>query len=144
MTNHTVITTTWKVDQQRLSKIRETVFIQEQSVPIEMEWDEWDAKAWHLLALDHNDQPLGTARICTNGQIGRMAVLQQYRRQGIGSALLKQAIKLAKAEQLNPIFIHAQTSVEAFYAHFDFTVTGKEFIEAGISHIEMHLTDKNR
>ncbi len=143
MIDHTIITTNWLIDHQRLREIRETVFIQEQSVPIQMEWDEWDARAWHLLALDEKDNSLGTARICANGQIGRMAVFRQYRRQGIGSALLNQAIKLARTRQLSPIFVHAQTAVEPFYNQFGFIPVGKEFIEAGIPHIEMHLTNKN-
>lgn len=139
----TILTTSWQADQKRLREIRKTVFIIEQSVPIEMEWDEWDTQAWHLLAFNDNHQPVGTARILTSGQIGRMAVLQEYRRQGIGTALLLQAIELAKTQHLNAIWLHAQTAVKPFYARIGFTEKGEEFIEAGIPHIEMHLTDKN-
>ena len=143
MPSYEILTTTWQADQQRLSKIRKTVFIEEQSVPKAMEWDEWDTNAWHLLAIDENNEPIGTARILSSGQIGRMAVLVEYRHQGIGSALLKQALRLAKTLQLSKTFIHAQTAVKPFYSRFGFTSVGEEFIEAGIPHVEMHLADKN-
>lgn len=133
-------TATWQTDKALLGQVRETVFIEEQSVPVALEWDEWDEKAWHLLAIDQHGKPLGTARMLPTGQIGRMAVLKEYRHQGIGSELLKQAIDLAKAQQLAEIFLHAQTAVKPFYTRLGFISRGEEFLDAGIPHIEMYLT----
>lgn len=130
----------WKDDQLHIKYIRETVFIQEQSVPKELEWDEYDEAAIHLLALNKEGHPIGTSRLILfreQGQIGRMAVLKQYRRVGIGRALLEKMLRLAKEEKLSSVFLNAQTQVISFYESFGFSSVGEEFLEAEIPHNKM-------
>ena len=69
----------WSAESNVLSNIRRLVFIVEQNVPQEEEWDGKDDTAWHFLATDNEDVPVGTARLLPDGQIGRMAVLSEQR-----------------------------------------------------------------
>ncbi|MDB6062283.1 MAG: hypothetical protein JWM78_2386 [Verrucomicrobiaceae bacterium] len=130
---------TWLRDSDALAEIRRRVFIEEQRVPAELEWDGEDEIAQHWLALI-DAQPVGTARMLRSGHIGRMAVLAQTRNQRIGSALLKQVIAAARAAQLREVYLHAQTHALAFYARHDFIAEGPEFFDAGIPHRTMRLT----
>jgi predicted GNAT family N-acyltransferase len=123
----------WEQDRERLRRVRETVFVQEQQVPAELEWDEWDPSARHLLAVDAEGGPIGTARLLPNGHIGRMAVLAAWRGQGVGSALLAELLRLADG----PTFLNAQTSALGFYRRHGFRAEGEEFMDAGIPHQRM-------
>lgn len=124
----------WDHERESLSFVRERVFVREQGVPPQLEWDEADAHAAHLLAFDPNQNPIGTARILPSGQIGRMAVLPVWRGHGVGTALLREAVALATALNLPTPFVHAQTSAIAFYHRHGFRANGLEFWEAGIPH----------
>ncbi len=117
-----------------IKTVRETVFIQEQHVPVELEWDGLDAAAIHVVALDKNAQVIGTARMLATGHIGRMAVLPAWRHQGVGSAMLKELLSVARQKQLARVYLHAQTTAVGFYKHHGFEATGKEFMDAGIPH----------
>lgn len=132
-----VICCDWQTHHQALEQIRRTVFIEEQSVPEELEWDDEDVSAWHFLAYIE-DQAVGAARLLKSGQIGRMSVLKPYRRQGIGSALLHQAERTAAENQLQHLFLHAQTYIQAFYRSEGYSPRGDTFMDAGIPHIEMY------
>ena len=85
----------WDSDKDSLAEIRRLVFIEEQNVPEDMEWDEYDNSATHFLAT-LNNKVIATARLKTDGQIGRMAVLAEYRNKGIGSKLLQFVLLTAK------------------------------------------------
>jgi predicted GNAT family N-acyltransferase len=124
----------WDRDREPLSQVRRQVFVEEQGVPIELEWDGADADALHLLAFDLEQNPIGTGRILPNGQIGRMAVLPAWRGRGVGTALLREALALAAACDLPAPFVHAQTSALGFYRRQGFRAQGLEFWEAGIPH----------
>lgn len=126
-------------DRQALESIRREVFVEEQGVSIEEEMDSLDATSQHLLAISHDSEWLGCARVVSTGQIGRMAVRKGFRGQGIGGALMEAAIKCARQQQASPIFLHAQRHAENFYAQFGFTSQGEAFDEAGIDHIKMEL-----
>ena len=78
----------WQDDSEVLTAVRRTVFIEEQHVPEALELDESDSICHHVLVTDADNKPVGTGRISPDGRIGRMAVLKEYRRQGVGSALL--------------------------------------------------------
>ena len=117
-----------------IKAVREQVFIQEQHVPEELEWDEHDAKAIHVVALDTNDQVIGTARLLNDGHIGRMAVLAAWRNNGIGSAMLEKLLLLAQQRKLSKVFLHAQTAAIGFYENHGFRTLGEEFMDAGIPH----------
>jgi len=83
----------WSTHKEKLRAIRERVFIEEQRVPRDIEWDGLDEDASHFIALNEMGLALGTAQLLTNtGQIGRMAVLKEQRGRDIGRQLLKAAI----------------------------------------------------
>lgn len=130
----------WSTHMDKLRAIRQRVFIEEQSVPLDLEWDGLDEEATHFLALNEMGLALGTARLLTStGQIGRMAVIKEQRGRDIGRQLLKAAVERAVEVGLQRVFLHAQTHAEGFYRKSGFLPFGAEFMEAGIPHIEMEL-----
>jgi predicted GNAT family N-acyltransferase len=126
-------------DAQALAKpIRISVFIEEQHVPELEEWDDEDSVALHVLALN-DGEPVATARLTQKGKIGRMAVLKAHRKQGIGAMMLVKLIEVAKQRGLQEVKLWSQTHAQAFYKKYGFTALGDEFLDAGISHVEMRL-----
>ena len=132
----------WTQASQEAFRIRKAVFIDEQGVPEEMELDEFDAAADHVLAFLGN-QCVGTARLVDSGlqsfQIGRMAVLANFRGQGIGLEILKALIDRAKSLGASTLNLHAQVSAIPFYEKLGFLVQGPMYEEAGIPHRNMML-----
>ncbi len=126
----------WNAERNSLVKIRRQVFIEEQNVPEDMEWDEHDSSSTHFLATLDN-KVIATARLKTDGQIGRMAVLAEYRNKGIGSKLLKFVLLTAKQQKQKNVYLHAQVSAIPFYKKHGFTAGGDIFYEANIPHREM-------
>ena len=131
----------WIDGLSQLKNIREKVFIQEQKVTPQLEWDGMDEKAIHFLVF--NDKAaIGCARaivIKDHMQLGRMAVLKEYRGQGIGSALIEKAMTTAKRNQLSAIYISAQCHAIDFYKKFGFEVTSDIYLDAEIPHRDMTL-----
>ncbi|MFP6816826.1 MAG: GNAT family N-acetyltransferase [Pseudomonadales bacterium] len=134
-----VIPVDWSTHRQQLRDIREVVFIIEQGVPREIEWDGHDEDALHFLALNEAGQSIGCARLLPSGQIGRMAVITDHRHRGIGRRLLDVAVEEARQQQLTRVSLHAQSQVVEFYRKAGFLPTGAEFMEAGIPHIAMEM-----
>jgi predicted GNAT family N-acyltransferase len=134
----------WEQDGPRLQAIRRQVFVREQQVPEGLEWDGLDTEALHLLAEDADGAAIGTARLLPSGQIGRMAVLADHRRRGVGRALLLELLRIARAEDFPPVFLNAQTPVLPFYTGVGFAPEGEVFEEAGIPHRRMRLADPDR
>ena len=131
----------WIDDHTQLKNIREQVFIQEQKVTPELEWDGMDEKAIHFLVFNDN-AAIGCARaivIKDHMQLGRMAVLKEYRGQGIGSALIEKAMTTAKLNQLSAIYISAQCHAIDFYKKFGFEVKSDIYLDAEIPHRDMTL-----
>jgi len=126
----------WRTD---LLRIRYRVFVDEQGVPVELEQDAQDPGALHLLAWPNQQQAVATARLLADGQIGRLAVLPAWRRQGIGCALLNRLIRVARDRGQDSVFLHSQCAAETFYRRFGFIATGQVFEEAGIAHRRMQL-----
>lgn len=141
MSSHkaTVKEASWNDDKATLRAIRTAVFVEEQNVPIELEWDDEDKTAIHLLALTADGEAAGTARLLPSGQIGRMAVLEHFRDQHIGEILLNAALQLSIEKGLPPAFLHAQIQVRDFYSKAGFEPEGDIFMEAGIAHVTMRL-----
>jgi Predicted acyltransferase len=81
----------WHKDNADIRRIREAVFIAEQHVPPELEWDSDDPSAAHFLALE-GDYPIGTARLLPDGTIGRVSVLKDWRGLKVGDALMNAVI----------------------------------------------------
>ena len=139
MGTYTVRGTSWREDSWALRLIREAVFIREQGVPVELEWDEFDMNCIHALAADSMNNPVGTARLLLDGSIGRMAVLKEWRERHVGSALMHWLLREAGDRQMRQIALNAQTHAAEFYKKFGFQVVGKQFLDAGIPHVRMVL-----
>jgi predicted GNAT family N-acyltransferase len=126
----------WHRDSAELRRIRETVFVAEQAVPAELEWDNEDADAVHFLA-EEGQFAVGTARLLPDGHIGRVAVLKDWRGMKVGDALMGAAIAEAERRGLTQQALSAQVHATAFYERLGFRVVSEEFIEAGIPHVDM-------
>lgn len=132
----------WNATRDKLRALRRAVFIEEQRVPEELEWDDADARAYHVLAISEAGEPIGTGRLKLDGQIGRMAVARKWRRRGVGAAILRCLLDLARKEGCTVVRLHAQTHAIPFYAKYGFEAVGEEFDEAGIAHRAMELALK--
>ena len=138
MTNIKIRIADWKNDNKNLKTIRRLVFIKEQNVAEELEWDNNDDSSTHFLVTVDN-KAIATARLTTDGQIGRMAVLAEYRKLGIGYKLLHFVLQHAASLNLKQVYLHAQVSAIPFYEKQGFTAFGNVFYEANIPHREMSL-----
>ncbi|WP_328716331.1 GNAT family N-acetyltransferase [Halomonas elongata] len=121
-------------------EIRRVVFIEEQQVPEDEEWDGRDDKCRHFLALDAAGKALGTARLLPDGHIGRVAVLEEARGRGVGLALMEAAIASARRRGDATVALSAQTHALAFYERLGFHAHGETFLDAGIPHRNMTLS----
>ncbi len=123
------------------SAIRTAVFVEEQRIPAEMEWDAADAQCLHAVAYNRLGRPLATGRLLQHvpgvAKIGRMAVDQAVRGGGVGRAVLDALMQAARSRGDREVLLHAQTSAAPFYAKTGFVPRGEEFEEAGIPHLEM-------
>ena len=128
---------TWQTYQAALKRVREQVFIFEQHVPIVLEWDDLDATALHLLALNQQGEAIGCARLIGDGNIGRMAVLKSYRGFGIGMALLNAAVTHYQQHGIRTVTLSAQTHAIPFYQKAGFEVCSEPYLDAGILHVDM-------
>ena len=121
--------------------IRTEVFIGEQKIPMEMEWDEADRSALHAVAFNRLGLALATGRLLREApgiaRIGRMAASQTVRGSGLGRAVLDALMQAARERGDSEAVLNAQTSASAFYARAGFTPRGPVFDEAGIAHVEM-------
>ena len=124
--------------------LRTAVFIDEQKIPAEMEWDEADATGVHAVAFNRLGRPLATGRLLQHApqvaRIGRMASAQTVRSSGVGRAVLDALMQAARERGDHEVMLHAQTAATTFYARAGFTPRGPVFDEAGIAHIEMART----
>lgn len=141
-TKYQLKTATWDKDKEALIQIRRTVFIDEQNVPEELEWDEYDKDAIHILVTDKNNKPLATGRMKLNGHIGRMAVIKSERLSGIGTQILHKLLEAAHQHGLHQVYLHSQITAIPFYKKLGFEICSDEFMDAGIAHKTMQLTLK--
>jgi len=119
--------------------VRQRVFIDEQQVPEELEWDDDDEICIHALASVAG-QPVATGRLlqrADDGKIGRMAVIAAYRGMGVGAKLLEHLMREAEDAGLRKLFLSAQTYAVPFYARYGFVAEGDEYLDAGIPHRDM-------
>ncbi len=121
--------------------IRGAVFIDEQKIPAEMEWDAADESCIHAVAFNRFGVPLATGRLLQHvpgvAKIGRMAVAPALRGSRIGRSVLEALMQAARERGDHEVLLHAQTSAAPFYARAGFSERGERFDEAGIPHIEM-------
>ena len=137
--SHSIYIVKWEDEALKLRSIRTIVFIQEQQIPANLEWDEFDAISMHVLALNSDGQPIGTARVLPDGHIGRLSVLKAWRGKGIGSAIMLKIIEELTNQEIPKVMLNSQVSAISFYERFGFRISGKEFMEAGIAHVKMIL-----
>ncbi len=128
----------WRDAEHDLRAIRTPVFIEEQQVAPDFEWDEIDASAVHLLVMRENEA-IACLRIIDFQKIGRMAVLKKYRGLGLGAALLLEAIKICKSHGSKSIYLSAQTHAIGFYSKAGFKQTSGEYCDVHIPHVDMQL-----
>lgn len=136
-----VKTGTWAELGPDAGRLRTSVFVQEQRIPAELEWDEADATAVHAVAYNRLGQPVATGRLlpAADGvsRIGRMAVHQVLRGFGVGAQVLRALAGVAQERGDRGIALHAQRTASAFYARLGFAPEGAPFEEAGIPHQTM-------
>lgn len=135
--NWRIVTGDWDLLREDAQRLRIEVFVIEQSVPIELEWDESDEISIHAVAYDEDGQPIATGRLLPDGHIGRMAVRKNLRGSGIGSQVLNTLLAEAKRIGHSKLILHAQIHAQGFYEKHGFIRAGEEFMEAGIPHMEM-------
>jgi predicted GNAT family N-acyltransferase len=124
----------------RAFELRHAVFVVEQSVPVELEIDDHDSDAVHLVAVRGEDEVVGTLRIVALdavAKIGRLAVRADARRGGIGRRLMLEALAYAECNGFRDIILSAQLTATDFYVGLGFTAEGDVFDDAGIPHIDM-------
>ena len=138
MSQFTIRTGSWDELQNDAKLIREQVFIQEQQIAVEDEWDAEDAVSVHFVVYDQN-QPIATARLLKNNSVGRVAVLKSHRGLGIGKLLMHQIIQQAKHQQREFLKLSSQVHAIQFYAGLGFKVEGEQYLDCGIPHIDMRL-----
>jgi YbgC/YbaW family acyl-CoA thioester hydrolase len=131
----------WPELGHHATRIRTDVFLQEQQIPAEMEWDEADAQAVHAVAYNRLGQAVATGRLLQQrpgvARLGRMAVHRALRGSGVGRQVVQALLALATARGDREAILHAQRSAEDFYLGLGFAPRGEAFEEAGIAHIEM-------
>lgn len=128
----------WQDLQADAKVIREAVFIQEQVIAPEDEWDQEDAVALHFVAYAQQ-QPIATARLLENHSIGRVAVLKSQRGLGVGRVLMQHIIQMAKQQQRPWVKLSAQEHAIPFYQSLGFQVEGESYLDCGIAHVDMRL-----
>ncbi|MFI6433899.1 GNAT family N-acetyltransferase [Streptomyces sp. NPDC050759] len=137
-------------DREACFTVRKEVFVGEQGVPEDLEYDAYDAVAVHVLAVREDGVPLGTGRLLygtaaagktggdlTVGSLGRLAVTQAARGLGVGAALVRAVEDAARARGLVAVDLHAQTHALGFYERLGYRAYGPEFPDAGIPHRAM-------
>lgn len=127
----------WASLKQLAGPVRDAVFVTEQGVPAEMEYDEADPVSLHVLARGPTGEAIGTGRLLPDGHIGRVAVLPEWRGKGVGTALMSRLMTAAREQGMTLLALNAQVAATDFYRRFGFETEGTEFMEAGIPHLAM-------
>jgi predicted GNAT family N-acyltransferase len=130
----------WSIDEISIKSVRIPVFVEEQNVPFEIDFDEFDTVATHWLAYSDGQGPVGTARLLDDGHFGRMAVLKTYRQLGIGRTIILTALDFAREAGMTKVYLHAQLPAQAFYESVGFVAYGDIFVDANMDHIAMEVT----
>lgn len=130
----------WPQDTDLVRAVRQQVFVVEQGIDPALEWTGDDAEFFCVLALDADQNPIGTGRVKVEGPtatIGRMAVLKPFRGAGVGAAILSRLIEIGKAEGASKFELSAQLTATAFYQKHGFVASGEVYLDADIEHRKM-------
>lgn len=134
MTTARLLRGTWTELGHLAAPVRRRVFIEEQGIPVELEWDDLDPASRHIVAVAELDAPIGTVRLTPTAHIGRMAVLPAWRHRGIGKQLLQTVLEEAAAAGMSSVALSAQVPVIGFYEKLEFEPYGEIFQDVGIPH----------
>lgn len=124
----------WQALKHAAQAVRHEVFVIGQHIPVELEWDDMDARSLHAVAVDETGRAVGTARLLPDFHIGRMAVLESERGKGIGSRLLQTMMEVARQRGAPEVMLNAQVDAMPFYRRHGFMEEGEVFDDAGIPH----------
>jgi len=127
----------WEKAQPVAGPIRFSIFVGEQNVPPGIELDDKDAECTHAIAYDPAGKAIGTGRLLPDGHIGRMAVVKEWRRQGVGADILNALADEARKQGHKSVVVSAQLQAAEFYRSHGFEAEGKVYQEAGILHQAM-------
>ena len=141
MNDFTVTIVNWPEASEDIFSVRRAVFVREQNIPEEIEFDGRDPACFHVLVHDKDGRPVATARLDKTGRIGRMAVLVRYRRRGLGTRMLRALLDCGAEHGTTAFHLAAQIHAVEFYRKMGFEPYGDEFDEAGIPHVNMKKTD---
>ncbi len=119
-----------------IREVRDTVFIKEQQIDPEIEFDGLDDVAVHAL-VTFEGKPVGTGRILDDGHIGRIAIVKAFRSKGLGSKIVLSLIDEAIEKGYERVYLGSQKHAIDFYTKLGFQPYGEEFIEADIPHLSM-------
>lgn len=128
---------TWERAQPVAGPLRFAIFVGEQNVPAGIELDDLDASCIHAVAYDVDGKAIGTGRLLPDGRIGRMAVVVDWRRRGIGAEILAALIEEARKRGHADVTLSAQLQAAEFYRDAGFVAEGKVYEDAGILHQKM-------
>ncbi|KAH9258263.1 hypothetical protein BASA81_003312 [Batrachochytrium salamandrivorans] len=134
----------WDEMRSLTTTCRMEVFVKEQQIPVEIEFDSRDATAWHFAVTMSGkvEEVVGSARLLPDGHIGRVCVLFQYRKLGVGRLVMEQALQRAKEAGHRSVVLESQTQAVEFYSSLGFKVNPSRgvFPVSGLPHVEMTLT----
>ncbi len=137
MSDIDVRTACWVTDRLMIEALRYTVFVCEQMIPAGLEVDQHDVGSFHALACTGEGRGIATGRMLPDGRLGRIAVLREFRGQGVGGKVMDYLIARARQNHLSEVYLHAQRHAVGYYQRLGFTTEGKPFMEAGIEHLCM-------
>jgi YbgC/YbaW family acyl-CoA thioester hydrolase len=128
----------WATLGEAAAAIRRAVFVEEQGIPADLEWDDADAGALHVLAVNRLHRAVGTGRLLPAqdgiARVGRMAVLPPLRGSGVGRVMLDALEGASRARGDRGLALNAQASAVGFYARLGYRPRGAPHMEAGIEH----------
>jgi predicted GNAT family N-acyltransferase len=127
----------WEQAQPVAGPLRFAIFVGEQNVPSGIELDDMDANCMHAVAYDVDNKAIGTGRLLPDGHIGRMAVVKEWRRRGIGAEIMAALMAEARKRGHKEVVLSAQLQAAEFYRELGFVAEGKVYPEAGILHQKM-------
>tara|TARA_B100000614_G_scaffold260616_1_gene288015 strand:- start:2304 stop:2741 length:438 start_codon:yes stop_codon:yes gene_type:complete len=133
----------WADDSFLIQSVRHNVFTLEQGVSHEIVMDGKDAQCIHFLAENCSGDPVGCARLSLEGRVGRVAVLEKWRRSGVGAKIMNSLILHSESLGMSQTFLHSQLAVQSFYEYLGYKPEGPIFDEAGIPHVYMARRTNN-
>ncbi len=123
----------WEQAAPLLKNVREKVFVCEWRIPKKIEFDKKDPHAYHMLVCDDvTQEPVATGRILSTGEISRIAVLMQYRKQNVDQKVMEGLLAIAHDLNLDEVFIYTPLECVEYFRKLNFTSAGAVFMEAGM------------